>query len=291
MRTGDGVVLVDGVASVSSAGAAIAYNDIATPEIVLRRNDGLARLLKRCEGLAPVTCAVVHPCDRDSLAGAIEAARRGLIVPILVGPEAKIRAAAALANIDLTPYRIVSTPHSHAAAEHAVAMARAGDVEALMKGSLHTDELMEAVVAATGLRTERRISHVFVMDVPGLSAHAAHHRRRDQHRAGPDLQGGHLPQRDRPGARARHRAAEGRDPVRGGNGQSENRIDAARGGAVQDGRSRPDHRRHPRRAAGVRQRDLAGSGHDQAHRVAGRRAGRHPGGAGPRVRATCSPSS
>jgi phosphotransacetylase len=99
--------------------------------------------------------------------GAIESAKRGLIVPILVGPAAKIHAAAALANIDLMPYRIVSTPHSHAAAERAVAMARTGEVEALMKGSLHTDELMEAVVpSTTGLRTERRISHVFVMDVP-----------------------------------------------------------------------------------------------------------------------------
>jgi phosphotransacetylase len=99
--------------------------------------------------------------------GAIESAKRGLIVPVLVGPEAKIRAVAAEANVDLTPYRIVGTPHSHAAAERAVAMARAGEVDSLMKGSLHTDELMEAVVsAATGLRTERRISHVFVMDVP-----------------------------------------------------------------------------------------------------------------------------
>jgi phosphotransacetylase len=164
---GDGVVLVDGLASVAAPAQRIAYNDIATPEVILRRNDGLARLLSRCESLAPVTCAVVHPCDRDSLAGAVEAARRGLIVPILVGPEAKIRATAQAAEIDLTGYRIVATPHSHAAAEAAVAMACAGEVESLMKGSLHTDELMEAVVAtATGLRTERRASHVFVMDIP-----------------------------------------------------------------------------------------------------------------------------
>jgi len=163
----DGDVLVDGVATVSAPSVRIAYTNIATPEVVLRRNDGLARLLLHCEGLAPVTCAVVHPCDYESLMGAIESAKRGLIVPILVGPAAKIHAAATLANIDLTPYRIVSTPHSHAAAERAVAMARTGEVEALMKGSLHTDELMEAVVpSATGLRTERRISHVFVMDVP-----------------------------------------------------------------------------------------------------------------------------
>ena len=164
---GEGVVLVDGTAIVAAPAQRIAYTDIATPEVILRRNDGLARLLKRCESLAPVTCAVVHPCDRDSLAGAIEAARRGLIVPVLVGPEAKIRAAAQAAEIDITRYRMVATPHSHAAAQAAVAMARAFEVESLMKGSLHTDELMEAVVAtATGLRTERRTSHVFVMDIP-----------------------------------------------------------------------------------------------------------------------------
>jgi phosphotransacetylase/acyl dehydratase len=163
----DGAVLVEGVATVVAPAQRVAYSDIATPEVILRRNDGIARLLKRCEPLPPVVCAVVHPCDRDSLAGAIEAARRGLIVPVLVGPEAKIRAVASAADIDLAGVRIVTAPHSHAAAEFAVAMARAGDVEALMKGSLHTDELMEAVVpSATGLRTERRISHVFVMDVP-----------------------------------------------------------------------------------------------------------------------------
>ncbi|MEO8755097.1 MAG: bifunctional enoyl-CoA hydratase/phosphate acetyltransferase [Casimicrobiaceae bacterium] len=167
VTNGEGAVLAEGIATVAAPERRIAYSDIATPEVILRRNDGLARLLKRCEGLAPVTCAVVHPCDRDSLAGALEAARRGLIVPILVGPDAKIRAVAQAAEIDLAGVRIEATPHSHAAAGRAVAMARAGEVEALMKGSLHTDELMEAVLAtATGLRTERRASHVFVMDIP-----------------------------------------------------------------------------------------------------------------------------
>ena len=161
------VVLVQGVASVIAPATRIAYTNIATPEVVLRRNDGLARLLKRCESLEPVTCAVVHPCDRDSLLGAIEAGRRKLIVPTLVGPEHKIRSAALEAGVDLGPYRIVPTPHSHSAAERAVAMARKGEVESLMKGSLHTDELMEAVIATeTGLRTDHRVSHVFVMDVP-----------------------------------------------------------------------------------------------------------------------------
>ncbi|HQR10302.1 MAG TPA: bifunctional enoyl-CoA hydratase/phosphate acetyltransferase [Casimicrobiaceae bacterium] len=163
----DGEALVDGVATVAAPSQRIAYTNIATPEVILRRNDGLARLLQRCEGAPPVTCAVVHPCDRDSLLGAVESAKRGLIVPVLIGPEAKIRATAAEAGVDLSPYRIVGTPHSHAAADLAVAMARSGQVEALMKGSLHTDELMESVVPAnSGLRTARRISHVFIMDVP-----------------------------------------------------------------------------------------------------------------------------
>jgi phosphate acetyltransferase len=109
----------------------------------------------------------VHPCDHDSLLDPLEAAKLKLIDPVLVGPEKKIREAAASARVDVSRYRIVDTEHSHAAAEKAVAMARAGEVEALMKGSLHTDELMAAVVpSATGLRTARRISHIFIMDVP-----------------------------------------------------------------------------------------------------------------------------
>ena len=159
--------LVSGSVTVQAPTQHIAFTDLATPEIVLRHNDVFARLLKRCQGMPAVHCAVVHPCDHDSLLGPLEAARRGLIVPVLVGPEAKILSAAQAAGADLSGIRIVPTEHSHAAAEAAVAMARAGEVQALMKGSLHTDELMGAVVsAAGGLRTERRISHVFVMDVP-----------------------------------------------------------------------------------------------------------------------------
>ncbi len=133
----------------------------------LQHADLCARWLERCAALPPVRCAVVHPCDRESLLGAIEAARRGLIDPVLVGPEPKIRAAAAAAGVDLAPYAIVGVEHSHAAAASAVALARAGQVGALMKGSLHPDELMQAVVPAdAGLRTGRRISHAFVLDVP-----------------------------------------------------------------------------------------------------------------------------
>ncbi len=141
--------------------------ETGTPQLILRRTDKYAKLMKKCEGIPPVTCAVAHPCDHDSLLGPIEAAKLGLIDPILVGPEDKIRAIAKTEGIDLSPYRIVSTEHSHASAEKAVALVRAGEAEALMKGSLHTDELMSAVVSsANGLRTSRRISHVFIMDVP-----------------------------------------------------------------------------------------------------------------------------
>ena len=162
-----GRVLVSGTATVQAPTRRIAFDEVVTPELLLRHNDAFARLLRRCQGLAPVSCAVVHPCDRDSLLGPLEAAKRGLIVPVLVGPEARIRAVADAERIDLSPYRVVPVEHSHAAAEKAVAMARAGEVESLMKGSLHTDELMAAVVpSATGLRTSRRISHVFVLDVP-----------------------------------------------------------------------------------------------------------------------------
>jgi phosphate acetyltransferase/phosphate butyryltransferase len=126
------------------------------------------RLIEMTRGLPPIRTAVVHPVDAPSLTGALEAARLQLIVPVLVGPEAKIRAAADAARADLAGLEIVATPHSDAAAEAAVAMARAGQVEALMKGALHTDELLHPVVnTQTGLRTKRRISHVFAIDAPG----------------------------------------------------------------------------------------------------------------------------
>jgi phosphate acetyltransferase len=156
-----------GTAIVEAPRGRVAYSDIATPEIMLRRNDVFARLLRQCEPLEPVVCAVAHPCDRDSLLGALEAARRRLIVPVLVGPEARIRAVAETNGADLAGLRIVPTEHSHASAAAAVALARSGEVEMLMKGSLHTDEMLAQIVAAqSGMRTERRVSHVFVMDVP-----------------------------------------------------------------------------------------------------------------------------
>jgi phosphate acetyltransferase len=156
-----------GRAVVEAPRSRLTYSDIATPEIVLRRNDVFAHLLRQCEPLEPVTCAVTHPCDRDSLLGALEAAKRRLIVPVLVGPPARIRAVAEANGADISGYRLVATEHSHASAAASAALARSGEVEILMKGSLHTDEMLAHVVSAqSGLRTERRISHVFVMDVP-----------------------------------------------------------------------------------------------------------------------------
>jgi phosphate acetyltransferase len=134
-----------------------------------RTHEKYQRLIARCRNLDPVPCAVAHPCDESSLRGALEAAQEALIVPILVGPEKKIRAVAADCRLNLAGLTIVDTPHSEASAEAAVSLARESKVEALMKGSLHTDELMSAVVKKeTGLRTNRRISHCFVMDVPTL---------------------------------------------------------------------------------------------------------------------------
>ncbi|HAJ26117.1 MAG TPA: enoyl-CoA hydratase [Syntrophus sp. (in: bacteria)] len=159
--------IVSGKTVVAAPVQRLIYDDVAPAHLELRRSDAFMNLFKSCTACEPVTCAIVHPCDVVSLSGAVEAARRGFITPVLVGPEEKIRQAAAEAEIDLAPYRIISTPHSHAAADRAVELARAGKVESLMKGSLHTDELLGAVMSSsTGLRTARRISHAFVMDVP-----------------------------------------------------------------------------------------------------------------------------
>jgi len=136
---------------------------------VERKHEKYERLIARCKELSPVSTAVAHPCDETSLKGAVEAAELGIMTPILVGPRARIVALAAQFQLDISPYEIVDAPHSHAAADLAVQLAREGKAEMLMKGSLHTDELMGAVVrTATGLRTERRISHAFIMDVPSL---------------------------------------------------------------------------------------------------------------------------
>ncbi|MBL8658291.1 MAG: bifunctional enoyl-CoA hydratase/phosphate acetyltransferase [Rhodospirillales bacterium] len=137
------------------------------PKVQLRREERYLQLIQLCEGLPSLPTAVVHPCSDDALVGAIEAAELNLIVPVLVGPAAKIRAVAEKAGLDISPYRLIDSQHSHHSAELAVALVRDGEVQALMKGSLHTDELLEAVmVRDSGLRTERRISHCFLLSVP-----------------------------------------------------------------------------------------------------------------------------
>jgi phosphate acetyltransferase len=163
----DGAALLRGRLVAVAPDRRIEIADVGQTEVILRRNDAFARLLTDSAQGRPVPTAIVHPCDRDSLLGPIEACKRGLIEPVLVGPEARIREAARDAGADLSGLRIVPVAHSHEAAHKAVEMARVGEVEALMKGSLHTDELMAAVVSREGgLRTGRRISHVFLMDVP-----------------------------------------------------------------------------------------------------------------------------
>ena len=125
------------------------------------------RVLELAARREPVATAVAHPCEESILQAVVEAARRRMMTPLLVGPAAKIRAVAAESRLDIGGLKIVDTPHSHGAAAKAVELVRRGEAQILMKGSLHTDELMAAVVAReTGLRTERRISHVFIMDVP-----------------------------------------------------------------------------------------------------------------------------
>jgi phosphotransacetylase len=160
----DGGALLDGEAEVVPPAAALAGAEIPFGTQPRRM---LGLLLERCRGRAPVPTALVHPCDAASLEGAVLAARHGLIAPILVGPEARIRGAAEAAGLDIAGFELVATPHSHASAEAAVALVAAGRAAALMKGSLHTDELLAAALPReAGLRTERRVSHCFVMDAP-----------------------------------------------------------------------------------------------------------------------------
>lgn len=156
-----------GTAKVLAPTQKVRLPKVAAPHIQLF--DPQARfkdLLARGAGLPAVRCAVVHPCDMESLTGAMDAAAHGLIVPVLIGPETRIRHLAREHGVDLSKAEIISVPHSHAAAQKAAELAVAGQVEIMMKGSLHTDELIHAVLACPELRTGRRTSHVFRFDVP-----------------------------------------------------------------------------------------------------------------------------
>ncbi len=135
--------------------------------VIEERGAKFRRMIALAENLEPILTAVVHPVEPNAVAGAVDAALAHLLTPVFIGPEARIRAAAKEAGVDLSPYRVISTEHSTAAAELAAQMARDGKVHALMKGSLHTDEFLHPILeAANNLRTERRLSHVFLMDVP-----------------------------------------------------------------------------------------------------------------------------
>jgi len=164
----DGLEVIRGTAEVKAPTEKIRRVRVAMPEVTLRDKESrYQRMIGITKGLAAIPMSVAHPCDAESLKGALMARDAGLILPVLVGPEARIRALAEQHELSLKDCRLLDTPHSHASAEIAVQLARSGEVEALMKGSLHTDELMAAVVdREKGLRTARRISHAFLLDVP-----------------------------------------------------------------------------------------------------------------------------
>ena len=166
-QNGDNVI--SGTAEVIAPTEKISRERVTLPEVkFLEKGRQYRRLLDLTQGLYPIRTAVVHPAEKNSLLGAIEAAEANLIIPVLVGPEAKIRRAAELGQIDISQYETEYTEHSHQAAERAVAMARERKVEALMKGSLHADELMHFVDTPQGLRTARRMSHVCAMEIPSF---------------------------------------------------------------------------------------------------------------------------
>jgi phosphotransacetylase/acyl dehydratase len=166
----DGVEVVRGTATVKAPVAKIRRPAIQLPDVRLMEHTWFRGLLTRALTAPPLATAVMHPCDEASLRGAVEAAANNLITPILVGPESRIRATALAAGLDISLFRIVSTAHSHESAARAVALVRAGEAKLLMKGALHSDEMLREVMhAETGLRTGRRLSHVFVLDVPGFA--------------------------------------------------------------------------------------------------------------------------
>ncbi len=165
----NGEVVITGTAEVIAPTEKISRERVLLPEIkLLEKGQQYRKLIQQTKGLYPIRTAIVHPVQTASLLAAIEAAEAGLIVPVLVGPEAKIRAAAENGKLDISPFEMEFTEHSHQAAEHAVAMAREHEVEALMKGSLHTDELLQFVDCPRGLHTARRMSHVAALDLPSF---------------------------------------------------------------------------------------------------------------------------
>jgi phosphotransacetylase/acyl dehydratase len=162
--------VITGTAEVIAPSERVRRPRVELPDVQLSRHERFRTLLARAAGQPPVPTAVAYPCDTLSLGAAAEAAQAGLIAPILVGPATNIRAVALAAGIDIAPFRLVDVPAIGAAAEQAVALVRNGEARMLMKGSLHTDALMHEVVSRdSGLRTDRRLSHIYLMDVPSYS--------------------------------------------------------------------------------------------------------------------------
>jgi len=162
-----GQLVISGTAHVRAPVEKICRPRVELPEVRLSRHERFRALLAEAAGHEPLATAVAHPCDAGALGAVVQAARAGLIAPILVGPKAKILTAAETAKVAISGFPLVDVPHSHAAAAAAVALVQKGDAALLMKGSLHTDELLQAVLAPdSNLRTGRRLSHVYLMDVP-----------------------------------------------------------------------------------------------------------------------------
>ncbi len=160
----DGKEVITGQAEIMAGDEKVRRERVHLPEVHFANHAFHDHVMKEARGGEPAKTAIVHPCSAVAIGAAVEAAEAGLIAPFLVGPESKIRQAAEKAELDISAYPIVDVPHSHAAADKAVDMVRSGEAALLMKGSLHTDELMGAVVRRDiGLRTERRITHCFLM--------------------------------------------------------------------------------------------------------------------------------
>ncbi|MEJ2408172.1 MAG: bifunctional enoyl-CoA hydratase/phosphate acetyltransferase [Novosphingobium sp.] len=163
-----GVLLAKGTARVLAPLEKLRRRRADLPDIVVgERGAKFRALIRRAQAFDPIVTAIVHPVEPNAVAGAVDAAKAGLIVPHFIGPRAKIEAAAAEVGLDISPYELSSTEHSHAAAELAARLAHEGKVHALLKGSLHTDEFLHPILSAqNALRTEHRLSHMFLMDVP-----------------------------------------------------------------------------------------------------------------------------
>ena len=223
----NGDLLVDGVAEVLAPVRKIALDYGSVPDLVVSQHKHFDILIEKARTLAPLRTAVVAPEEAHALKGAIMAAELGIIEPVLAGNRRRIEEAAKEAGCNIAGYEIVEAGTPHEAAALSVAMVLQGRAQSLMKGHLHSDELLHEVVKKDGgLRGARRLSHVFVMDVPGLEHFAVDHGRGDQYRAHPGRKGRHHAERDRSCDRAWHRRAAGRRALRGGDGDAQNPVHA-----------------------------------------------------------------